>query len=39
VTVWHTGNGDGRINKVTLHQARTVVEQMTVFEQASHLGM
>ena len=39
VAVWHSGNGIGRINEVTVHRARLVLGWVTVFRQANHLGV
>jgi len=39
VAVWHSGNNDGQINKITLHRAWLVPGWATVRKYAiSHLG-
>jgi len=39
VAVWHSGNGIGRINEVTIRRAWLVLGWVTVLGQANHLGV
>ena len=37
--IWHSGNSTGRINKLTVCQARLVLGWVTIFRRKNYLGM